>query len=117
MPGGGLESNESFSDVAIREVNEETGLNIELGPCIWTRHHIFTWLGKRHNQYEVFFIAKVSGAMINPPQPDDYVIGHRWWSLTQLLESSEIFTPTRIAKLLGPILLGDYPNEPFDCGV
>ena len=117
MPGGGLEANETFSEAAIREVEEETGLHIELGPCIWTRHHIFTWLGRKHDQYEVFFVARVTSVIVNPPQPDDYVIGHKWWSLTQLIESNEIFAPTRIRSLLEPILLGNYPNEPFDCGV
>jgi 8-oxo-dGTP pyrophosphatase MutT (NUDIX family) len=117
MPGGGLEPGETFSEAAIREVNEETGLHIELGHCIWTRHHIFSWLGCPHDQYEVFFTAQVTRAVINPPQPDEYVIGHKWWSLNQLVDSNESFAPRRIASLLEPILMGDYPKEPFDCGV
>ena len=117
MPGGGLEPQEAFQDAAIREVKEETGLQVELGPCIWTRHHVYSWLGKKHDQYEVFFVARVSATDITPPQPDDYVIGHRWWALAQLVESDENFAPTCIATLLAPILAGHYPSEPFDCGV
>ena len=34
MPGGGLEPQETFQDAAIQEVEEETGLLVQLRPCI-----------------------------------------------------------------------------------
>ena len=117
LPGGGLEGQESFEEAAVREVNEETGLDIKIGPCIWTRHHIFDWLGKPHDQFEVFFVSRVVATEVRPPRPDDYVIGHKWWDILQIKNTNEIFAPTRIAELLQPILSGDYPVKPFDCGV
>ncbi|HIG41329.1 MAG: NUDIX domain-containing protein [bacterium] len=117
LPGGGLEHQESFEDAAIREVMEETGIEIELGPCLWTRHHVYQWMGKNHDQFEVFFASHVVASGLVPAQPDDYVVGHRWWSLSQLTASSESFAPTKIASLLAPILKGRYPVEAFDCGV
>ena len=117
LPGGGLESQESFEEAAVREVREETGLEVDLGTCVWTRHHIFEWQGKPHDQYEVFFVSRVVVSDISPPQPDDYVIGHEWWTHTRLKASKEKFAPRRIADLLSPILIGNYPAEPFDCGV
>jgi 8-oxo-dGTP pyrophosphatase MutT (NUDIX family) len=117
MPGGGLEADETFEDAAIREVEEETGFRIEPGPCIWTRRHIYGWQGRKHDQYEVFFMARTPESEITPSKPDDYVVGHRWWALQQLIESNESFAPTQIATLLAPILAGNYPREPFDCGV
>jgi 8-oxo-dGTP pyrophosphatase MutT (NUDIX family) len=117
LPGGGLEGAESFAEAAIREVKEETGLNIVPGRCIWTRHHLYEWEGRNHNQYEVFFVARTSCTNIEPPKRDSYIFGHKWWSLMELTRSDEHFAPTRIAMLLDPILDGDYPAEPFDCGV
>lgn len=117
MPGGGLHQAETFEEAAMREVQEETGLHIDLGPCVWTRHHIYTWEGREHNQYELFFVAFTSSTSIMPPKQDDYIAGHRWWTLKQLQESNEHFAPTAIATLLEPLLKGSYPTKPFNCGV
>ena len=117
MPGGGLAVGESFEEAAIRETYEETGLSISLGPCLWKRHHVFDWMGKRLDQFEVFFLARVPGATRIGGTPDDYVHGHRWWSLRELECSEETFAPRRIAQLIAPVLRGEYPSEPYDCGV
>lgn len=117
MPGGGLESGKTFESAAVRETFEETGLSIELGPRVWTRHHIYEWSGKTHDQFEVFFVAHVSGVEINPREPADYIVGHRWWSLEDLENSDEMFSPTRVAVLLPSILNGEYAEEPIDCGI
>jgi 8-oxo-dGTP pyrophosphatase MutT (NUDIX family) len=117
MPGGGLAAGETFEEAAIREAYEETGLSISLGPCLWKRRHVFDWLGKRLDQFEVFFLVRVSGVTRIGGTPDDYVHGHRWWSLHELERSDEVFAPRRIAELIAPVLRGEYPSEPYDCGV
>lgn len=117
MPGGGLEPGESFEEAAIREVREETGIEVALGGCLWTRHHAFEWLGQRLAQFEVFFLARLGGSHNVSGTPDSYVHGHRWWSLEEILQTNEVFAPRDIAKLIAPVLHGDIPKEPFDCGV
>ncbi len=60
-PGGGLDSNESFEEAARRELREETGRDLQIGPWIWTRRHI---------QYERYFVARSNEFVVTPLVPD-----------------------------------------------
>jgi len=117
MPGGGLEPNESFEEAAKREGYEEVGCSFELGPYVWFRRHRHRWGDRLLEQYERFFVALASDSTYCPTQKDSYVSGHKWWSLDELLASTDKFAPTNVRDIIGPILNGDYPKEPFDCGV
>jgi 8-oxo-dGTP pyrophosphatase MutT (NUDIX family) len=117
MPGGGLESGETFAEAAQRELWEETGHTLEMGPCIWTRCHTYMWDGIRCNQREHFFVAQSSDETINGTNADAYILSHRWWSMEEIACSTVLFAPRRLPTLLPPILAGEYPEAAIDAGV
>ena len=117
MPGGGLHQGESFEDAAKLETSEETGISIRLGPYIWFRRHKHIWNGKPADQYERYFVGWASSGVIDGHEPDDYIVGYRWWMLSELEVSKDDFAPRQIRTLLPPILRGEFPEEPLDCGV
>ena len=57
VPGGSLEEGESSAQAAVREVLEETGLEIETGGLIWHVEEV----SERGQRFVNFFRAKVTG--------------------------------------------------------
>lgn len=115
MPGGGVEDGESFEEAARREVEEETGYVVDVGPWVWSRHHRFVMDGKPYDLYERFFVGRVIEQRV-ATKPDAYVQAMQWWTVAEIQASSETFAPRRLPSLLVEIVEGRYP-APFDCGV
>lgn len=122
-PGGGCHDGESFEETATRELFEETGLTGEtLGPCIWTRRHVFEFKGVWLDEVEQFFVVRLAqAAEISTANFEAHEVTfmpeHRWWSANEIAASGDWFAPRLLATLLPPIVRGEYPVAPFDCGV
>lgn len=117
MPGGGLEPDETFAEAAKRELWEETGQLLEMGPWIWIRCHTYQWDGIACNQREHFFVARSSDETVNGAYADSYILSHRWWSMEEIACSRALFAPRRLPTLLPPILAERYPDVAIDVGV
>jgi 8-oxo-dGTP pyrophosphatase MutT (NUDIX family) len=117
MPGGGLDRGESFEEAARRELFEEAGCRLSIGPCVWFRRHKHEWNGQPADQYERFFVAHTDSSVVEPKHQDGYISNHKWWTLDELRSSGEEFAPRTVAELLPDIIKGDYPDQPIDCGV
>jgi ADP-ribose pyrophosphatase YjhB (NUDIX family) len=68
LPGGGMEMNESLADSVVREVKEETGLDVEVTGLVGTytdpRHIIAYTDGEVRRQFNVCYTARVVGGQL-----------------------------------------------------
>ena len=122
-PGGALILGESFEQAALRELWEETGLSgVELGPCVWTRRHVWLWGAEMYDSREFFYLIRTSQFTVVPAQLDriemEVIKEHRWWSVPEISAASgrETFVPRNLGNLLGAIVEGQIPSPPIDAG-
>lgn len=77
-PGGGVEVHSSLPENLVREVREETGLSIRVGPpCLVNEFHD---PGGTFHQVEVFFRCRLlAGALSEEWRDPEGVVTHRRW--------------------------------------
>ncbi len=79
LPKGKLEKGESIEACAVREVEEETGLqNLELKKLITITYHTYDEFGKHMLKDSHWYRMNVSGKQVLTPQTEEDIVEVKW---------------------------------------
>jgi 8-oxo-dGTP pyrophosphatase MutT (NUDIX family) len=111
LPGGHIEEDEMPEEAARREVFEETGLHVDVGPLLQRHRARFVYGGRELDQEEWHFVARVpEGVQVVARERDNEraaIEAHRWWSLEELRATSQAVYPGGLDVIIQPWLVGD----------
>lgn len=105
-PGGGVDPGESFTEAAIREVDEETGIQVaRLDPPIAERQFELELItGETVLADERYFVVHVTDRTLSQLGWTDFerevMAEHRWWSAEELAAAVETIYPENLIDLI-----------------
>jgi 8-oxo-dGTP diphosphatase len=118
MVGGMVDPGEDFAQAAVREAREETGLIVGNVHWIWSRKRIMQWREREVLHIERFFLGRTASTAIDTSGLDEreksWTLDHRWWSVDEILASTERFEPIDLGVRLRDLLKNGPPTEPID---
>lgn len=96
LPGGAAERDESVLETAIREVREETGLDV-VPSCLGGVYYV-----RSHNQHHFLFICRLAAADQTPRPTSPEITDCGFWPVHNLPRPISDFTIRRIQDALSP---------------
>lgn len=110
-PGGALKCDESFEAAAVRELHEETGIDVQsIGRCMARKEFLWQMSDGEHVlAVEHYYVVNVGAEHCSTtrwsPQERDAVCEIKWWSESELMASTEEIMPPDLPILFGQALL------------
>jgi 8-oxo-dGTP pyrophosphatase MutT (NUDIX family) len=109
-PGGGRDAGETSKECAVRELREETGLDLgpdQLGDVVHERLTVFPFDGTTYRQSEDYFLVRIDAHEVDTAGFSEvenrFVLGHRWWHPDDLRTAGERYYPEELLDVLGRV--------------
>lgn len=101
VPGGGIEEGENSVDAAVREIKEETGLDIEVGKLIWHVEEV----SERGQRFVNFFMGRITGGQMALGLDPEFDAD------SQVLREVKFMSRQEIEEI--PVLYPEYLKDEF----
>lgn len=105
-PGGGLEDGETFHGAAIRELREETGIQVNkvVGPVAARRFSMLLPSGETVLAVEQYFVVHAENLVLSSSEwtlhETQVMADHHWWSAPELRSTGETVWPEALVQML-----------------
>lgn len=105
-PGGGLEDGETFHVAAIRELREETGIQVNTvkGPVADRRFSMLLPSGETVLAVEQYFVVHAENLVLSGSEwtlhETQVMADHHWWSAPELRSTGETVWPEALVEML-----------------